>query len=182
MKFCAKCGAELLDDAVMCTGCGSTVENNNCSGQMEGKTLHKKPKIKIIWIALAAVLLVGIIALILFMPRNLKLDDIKQTNVVTAILQYGIPESIVSDEDGIFLRYGDKVDFYGITPYSFAVYPEENEVVFFFLSDDGREVYDKISRYCDLEDRGLVFHDFSYDNLYITTYAYDGGYVSIEID
>ena len=37
--------------------------------------------------------------------------------------------------------------------------------------------------YCDVENNiGGAFHEFSYENLRITTYDYDGSYVSIEIN
>ena len=126
----------------------------------------------------------ALIAAVLFLPRDLKLDDIKETNVITAIMQYGIPEDIrTDDEDGVYLVYGNKVDVYGVTPWSFAVYPEADCVVFFFHSDDGADVYRKIAGRCDLEENLLnSFHKFSYDDLHITTYGYDASYVRIEID
>lgn len=31
MKYCSKCGAELVDDAVVCTKCGRLIENTNFS-------------------------------------------------------------------------------------------------------------------------------------------------------
>lgn len=166
-----------MDEAIVCPGCGYGFGSTNNS--------KSKPKINKLWIILGAVALVlGIIAAILFVPRNLKMDSFKKTNVVTSIIQYGIPESIINDaESGVILRYGDKVDFYGITAFNFAVYPEEDKVVFFFHSEDGNKVYDKIDRYCELESTGLgSFHTFEYKNLEITTYDYDGSYVRIEIN
>ncbi len=187
MKFCQKCGKELEEDVEVCLGCGCEVQktDNFMSTEMQKKRTNKKPKIKKLWIILgAAALLLGILVTILFVPHNLKMNDFKQTNVVSAIMQYGIPESIKSNEDGdVYLQYGDKHDFYGITPYGFTVYPEEDRVVFFFSSDDGDEVYRKINRYCDFEENLLnMYHKFSYENLIITTYDYDGSYVSIEIN
>ena len=29
MKFCTRCGKELVDDAIVCTGCGCSVTNKN---------------------------------------------------------------------------------------------------------------------------------------------------------
>ncbi len=174
-----------MDEAVICPGCGADV---NVAHESAINTTGKPklmPKINKLWIILGAVVLVlGIVAAVLFVPRDLKMDDFKKTNVVTAIIQYGLPESIYNDPDsGLTLRYGDKVDFYGITPFHFAVYPEEDKVVFFFHDDDRHEVYDKVDRYCELESTGLgSFHTFEYKNLEITTYAYDGNYVHIEIN
>ena len=185
MKFCQKCGKELSEDAEMCIGCGcETEKDDNLTPIKLSKETNKKPKIKKLWIILGAVaLFLGVVVAVLFVPRNLKMDDFKKTNVVSAIIQYGLPESISSDEDGVYLQYGDKVDFYGITPYALTIYPEEDKVVFFFGSDDdGYEVYKKIKRYCDFEENLLSFHKFSYENLRITTNDYDGSYVSIEIN
>lgn len=185
MRYCEKCGNEIMDEAVICPGCGCAVMNENSLVQTEvTKSPKTKRKVKKIWIILAAVvLLLGAVAAILFLPRDLKLDDIQQTNVVTAIIRYGLPKKISSNEDGVYLTYEDKVDFYGITPFSFAVYPDENKVVFFFSDDVEAKVYDKIDRYCDFEKNlSNIFHKFSYDNLYITTYDYDGSYINIEIE
>ena len=33
MKFCGSCGKELVDEAVVCPGCGCAVAANNVSGQ-----------------------------------------------------------------------------------------------------------------------------------------------------
>ena len=41
MKFCVKCGAELMDEAVICVKCGCYVENNAFS-QSEVQNLPKK--------------------------------------------------------------------------------------------------------------------------------------------
>jgi len=182
MKYCMHCRKELAEDASICPGCGCEVEKDDVQTP---NNIKKKPKINKIWIVLGVVALVlGIIAAVLFVPRNLKMDDFKKTNVVTAIMRYGIPESINSNEDsGVFLRYGDKLDFYGITPWVCVVYPEENKVVFSFNEDDGYEVYKKIERYCEFEEDLLgMFHLFSYENIDITIYPYDGSYVSFEIN
>ena len=173
-----------MDEAVVCPGCGADA---NVAHESTTNTTGKPklmPKINKLWIILGAVALVlGIIAAILFVPRNLKMDSFKKTNVVTAIIQYGLPESTFNDpESGVILRYGDKVDFYGITAFHFAVYPEEDRVVFFFNKDDGYDVYKKIDRYCELENNLGSFDIFEYKNLEITTRDYDGSYVSIEIN
>lgn len=188
--FCEKCGKEIAEGATICMDCGCPVNEEPASVSESSPVpetaseVVKQPKIKKLWVILGAVALsLGIVAAVLFVPRNLKMDDFKKTNVVTAIIKYGLPESIDTDEDGVFLGYGDKLDFYGITPYSYTVYPEEDRVAFFFSEDDGYDVYKKINRYCELEDVGLgIFHDFSYGDLEITTYDYDGSYVSIEIN
>lgn len=125
----------------------------------------------------------GIIAAVLFVPRNLKMKDFKETNVVTAIIKYGLPNEIDSRESGgVVLRYRDKIDFYGITSGACDVFPEESRVSFIFYSEDSDEVYRKIKRYCELENISSSFHYFSYENLKITTFPYSGDYVIIEIN
>ena len=37
MKFCSKCGAELVDDAVVCTACGRFVDDN-AAGRASAKS------------------------------------------------------------------------------------------------------------------------------------------------
>ena len=37
MKYCSKCGKELFDEAVICTGCGCPVESNNKASQNSKK-------------------------------------------------------------------------------------------------------------------------------------------------
>lgn len=190
MSYCEKCGKELLDEASVCVGCGcELVKNSNIPQKEATDKLHIKHKIKktrvILIVVLSVVLLAGIASAVLFLPRNLKLDDFKQTNVVTAILRYGLPSSIETEDGDTYLRYNDKVDFYGITSDRFCVYPDENEVQFFFLSeDDASNVYKKIANKCDREKSSSdsFYHVFSYDNLTITTWDYDGTSVRIEID
>lgn len=178
MKCCALCGAELLEDAKICRCCGGEVP------KAKEKKIAAFSKNKKIWIILGAVVLaLGIIAAVLFVPRNLKMDDFKKTNAVTAIIKYGLPNKIDSHEDGgVILRYRDKIKFYGITSGACDVFPEEDRVAFLFYDEDSDNVYRKIKRYCELEDISSSFHFFSYGNLKITTFAYDGGYVSIEIN
>lgn len=174
---CKQCGAEIAAGTTVCLNCG-------CKTELVEPVAKTGKRVKKIWIILGAVVLVlGILAAVLFVPRDLRMDDFKKTNVVSAVLKYGLPESIDSDEDsGVYLRYGNKVDFYGITPYFCTVYTEEDKVVFSFADDDGYEVIEKLNRYCDFEENisTSMFYDFSYDDLEITASS-DGSYVSIEI-
>ena len=183
MKFCIHCGNELANEATVCNGCGCEVKNEKAP--VPPQVSKKQTKVKKLWIILSAVVLaLAIIAAVLFVPRDLKMDDFAQVNVVSAIVKYGWPEDIIrTDEDGnVSLIYGKKVNFYGITPGRFAVAPESNSVVFLFNEEDGYKVYEKISRYCELYNKQSTFHWFKYKNLTITTMDYDGGYVYIEID
>lgn len=181
MKFCDKCGTELHDDAVVCTGCGCAVVENEFCAQVEKPKV--KRKVKVLWIVLSAVvLLLGAVAAILFMPRNLRMDDIKETTVVTAIIRYGLPEKITNGPEGTILHYGEKVDFYGITPLELLVFPETNEVSIAFWAEDGAEAYKKISQFCELDENLMnMFHCFRYEDLYITTFGYDASHTHIDI-
>lgn len=179
MAFCEKCGAKIGDWATLCPACQ---EDQTQATPVAPVKKKRKPTL---WIILgAAVLLIGIISFVLFRPRNLKMNDFKDVGTVGAVINYGWPESFRTDEYGdTFLDYKNTVDFYGITPWSMCVYPEENKVVFFFHSSDGEAVYRIISDKCRLEDRGMnIFHKFRYDDMTITTYAYESSYVSIEFD
>ncbi len=177
-----------MDEAVICPECVEScvtenTTNNAIDAKNSGKPKGMAKKVKPIWIILGAVILVLVIlATILFIPRNLKMDDFKKTNLVNAILRYGCPTGITSTEDQeMILKYEDKVKFYGITPYMFMVYPEENEVVFFFRSEDGNDVIKKLNRYCDFDKSLSIFYKYSYEDMDITVDT-DGTYVLIEID
>lgn len=164
-------------------GCGCPVGSSETT--MEATPVKTTRKVNKVWIILGAVVvLLGVIAAILFMPRDIEMDDIKETNMVTAILRYGIPLDVRTNDDGEqYLAYDEKVTFYGYTPWVFSVHPEEDTVVMFFEDKVARDVYYKIERYCELEENLLnSFHVFSYGNLEITTYDYDGSYVRIEIN
>ena len=188
--FCEKCGKEIAEGSTVCIGCGCPVNeepalvSESSPVPETASEVVKQPKIKKLWVILGAIVLtLGIVAAVLFVPRNLKIDDFKKTNVVTAIIKYGLPESINSyEDDGARLQYYDKIDFYGITPYSFAVYPDEDEVFLRFHDEEGRDVYRKIDRYCDFEENLLdVYHIYSYDDMEITIDP-DGTYIHIEIN
>ena len=64
MKFCSKCGKELLDDAVFCSGCGSAVdgtptviqENTN---QLLDTLAQRLNTNAIIWIVIGAIQILG---------------------------------------------------------------------------------------------------------------------------
>ena len=203
MRYCEKCGKEIMNEAKFCEFCGNPTENKvSAKENFEGTHLEnqktfnlmnkeEQPAVKNIkknvfskWFILvgAVVLVIGILGAVLFIPRDLKMDDFKKTNIVSAIFKYGVPDDIDNDEDGVFLRYEDKLDFYGITSSFCLVHTDDNSVTFYFRDDDANDIYDRIERYCKFEDNLLgVYHIFSYGDLEITTNAYDGQYVRIEI-
>ena len=48
MKYCAKCGKELFEEAVMCPGCGCMVENCKPAKKQDYKAILSKTKIFVI--------------------------------------------------------------------------------------------------------------------------------------
>ncbi|MBE6713329.1 MAG: zinc ribbon domain-containing protein [Ruminococcaceae bacterium] len=194
MKFCEKCGKEIMDEAVVCPGCGCKTEMEVEVGidvkneeKVKKKVRGKKLFLIIGASAMALVLIACAVIGVLFSPRDLFFSDIERTGMVGAIIKYGCPSDISTDDEtgAKVLRYPDNesLKLMGFTPYGFAVYPEEGKVVFFFSSDDGEQIYRSILAHCEFEKNILdCFHEFSYGNdLKITTNAYDGSYVSIEI-
>ena len=91
--FCEKCGKEIAEGSTVCMDCGCPVNEESASVSESSPVpetaseVVKQPKIKKLWIVLGAVALsLGLVAAVLFVPRNLKMDDFKKTNVVTAII------------------------------------------------------------------------------------------------
>ncbi len=182
--FCPKCGNELAENTGICMGCGCEVKEVNVPNpdNLESKP-EKKRKAKRLWVILgAAVFVLAVLVVFLFMPRNLKMNDFTSINYVSAIIQFGIPEDINIRDDGtVSFIYGDKHTFYGITPYGFVAQPGDGSVAFFFDEDVQSDVYRKINRYCEWEENLLqMFSKFSYKDLEITTNYCDGSYVQIE--
>lgn len=68
MKYCQKCGKELLDEAVICVGCGCTVENNEIKKEQKISTFKKNKKQWII--ALSILFIVFIVAVILLLTSS----------------------------------------------------------------------------------------------------------------
>lgn len=58
MKFCQKCGKELMDEAVICPGCGCAVGNQSFSGKKEDE-VPKQAK---------TAQLLGILSIFIFAP------------------------------------------------------------------------------------------------------------------
>lgn len=174
MAFCKKCGTEVTGDAALCPKCqqGATQET-------PAVPVKKKRKLTIWFILGAVALLIGIICFILFRPHDIKLGDIKEVSTVGAVINYGWPESFKTDEYGeTYLTYED-LTFYGITPATCGVYPEEDTVVFFFNESDQDNVQRILSSRCHLEEYN-VYLTYRYDDLTITTDS-DCFYVSIQI-
>ncbi len=48
MKFCQKCGRELLDEAVICPGCGCAVKDNSTEAAVGAAAEPKKTQVSLI--------------------------------------------------------------------------------------------------------------------------------------
>lgn len=64
MKYCPKCGSELLDEAIMCPNCGSSLDSQNVNANMsKNKTLGTVAKVFLI-IALVSCVIYAFYALL----------------------------------------------------------------------------------------------------------------------
>ena len=74
MKYCTHCGKELMDEAVMCPGCGNTFESDAVQVPAPKKKMSKK---KILLIIASAVLLLALIVGGIFAWRYFKIEQVK---------------------------------------------------------------------------------------------------------
>ncbi len=98
MKFCAKCGKELHDDAVICMGCGCAVETplqNTATDNQLVRTLSERVKTEsIIWIIIGALqLLSGVFFIIGIL------------NIISGINDLKYSKEILENPSGIVERY-----------------------------------------------------------------------------
>ena len=170
MKSCSKCGKELLDEAVICPGCGCEVKEENAAKPdgSSANAVRKKSHKKKLWLLIPVVLLVvvGILAIMILPHPDLKMKDFKDNGYIGALFNYGIPDRRL--DNGTFV-YENCIEFYGIPVFAF-MYEADEGCTMFFDSDHASEVEKTISKYCDLEKIGLgaVFIYYSYKDLKIT--------------
>ena len=60
MKYCSKCDKELLDEAVICVGCGCTVENKEIKNKQKTSMFEKNKKQWTIALSILFVVFVGV--------------------------------------------------------------------------------------------------------------------------
>lgn len=122
MKYCTKCGKELFDEAVICPGCGCPTQLYQ--HQMDPlkpppvpvqkkprKKISKKAKI-ICLILLVVIVLAGIVAAVLFLPRNIEIGDFSgQQSKLNCLLTFGLPSGTLSDGSWY---YEEKISVNGI--------------------------------------------------------------------
>ena len=65
MKYCSKCDKELLDEAVICVGCGCTVENKEIKNKQKTSMFEKNKKQWTIALSILFVVFVGVSILLL---------------------------------------------------------------------------------------------------------------------
>lgn len=127
MKYCEKCGKELLDEAVICPGCGFPVNGNAMQPEAKkvksGSTVNVK-KTVIISVCAFVVALVAATLLLVFKTTDLKIEDIDEVSFIGAIFKYGIPDDMEKTDGGWWsFSYHDRISIEGIELDSVAVYP-----------------------------------------------------------
>ncbi|MBQ4119827.1 MAG: hypothetical protein IJD45_05505 [Clostridia bacterium] len=65
MKYCSKCGKELLDEAVICVGCGCAVENKEIKNKQKTSIFEKNKKQWMIVFSILFVVFAGVSILLL---------------------------------------------------------------------------------------------------------------------
>lgn len=182
MKYCSKCGKELMDETVFCPGCGCKAKEENFQNPVVSPANainEKSNKKKLLLIIPAAVL--GVVAILAFMilrPHNLKMDDFKDNGYIGALFSYGIPTDAF--DDGTFY-YDHCIKFYGI-PVDYFYYKADDYCTIRFYDDDNAyEAYKAIRKHCDLDDISWSgsYYYYSYRDLRIVADD-DCSYVRIE--
>lgn len=79
MKFCSKCGKEILDEAVVCPACGCAVESAVSSTESKGSTLKT---IAYVFMVIACVVYAWtLVPLIWLIPMTLKVNRARKENL-----------------------------------------------------------------------------------------------------
>lgn len=174
MKYCEKCGKELFDEVVACPGCGCPVEAAPVATAAPKKKVSKKTVI--LSIIGAVVALAVIVVLILFLPRNVKLEDLQETNAVMNLIRFGSPDNGGSGE----WIYND-IQFEGITVDRFGIEEDGKRFYIVNYSDTKDELVRVIREKSDHERSNGLYEYRSYGDLEITLDP-DGSYISFEVE
>lgn len=99
MKYCTKCGKELLDDAVICMGCGCMTDDCIAAGKGSDNALVKKLSEKIytdaiIWLVIGALQILSGVFLI-----------VGVLNILSAVNDMKYSKTVLEDPSGIVERY-----------------------------------------------------------------------------
>lgn len=178
MKFCVKCGKELMDDSIVCPGCGNTVGAAEVDVKQPKRPKSKKKRIIccVLIPIISLVLVVGVLAILILPHPDLKMKDIQDGGYIDALFRYGIPQNVNSDK-GIWI-YEDCIKFYGIPARAFSYRPGEY-FYFWFGEEYEDDVLDEIRKHCDYEDNFGSKYNYSYNGMEIIT---DGAYLHISLD
>ena len=89
MKFCSHCGKELMDEAVVCPGCGCPVQTDKKGGFIkeseEDRIQRKKKQKKIAIIAIAILLYGALLAFLISIPIRNKMEADKKAEITKAL-------------------------------------------------------------------------------------------------
>lgn len=106
MKFCSKCGKELLDEAVICPGCGCAVANTTIQSTASVdsaallNTLSTRVKTSgIIW------LVIGILQIILGIFVNWFLLIVGALNIISSVQDMNYSKKVMDCPDDIVKKF-----------------------------------------------------------------------------
>ena len=153
MKYCIKCGKELLDESATCPGCGCPCGENQLSDKageeatVDVKKKHKAMLVVIIVASVVVAILLGLAGYIFLRPTpKVEIDDIKQYDAVSALFKFGYPDKMEQDE----FQYSN-VDICGIKTKRMSLYFDENTYALYlkFSSEDDRASFERKIRMSD---------------------------------
>ncbi len=105
MKFCTKCGKELLDEAVICVGCGCAVERPAAApaavpaGNLLTQLSSRVQVDAIVW------LVIGILQIILGFTVDWFILLVGVLNIVLAVQDYTYSKAVLTNPTGIVKKY-----------------------------------------------------------------------------
>ncbi len=102
MKFCYHCGKELLDDAVICPGCGCVTNSNTATNITINYIAELSNRVKIngiIWICIAS------LQIIVAITVNWIFGIIGILNLISAIKDLNYSRDVLTNQSGIVQRF-----------------------------------------------------------------------------
>lgn len=104
MKYCSKCGNEMLDEAVVCVKCGCAFNQANANPTLQPQTLVKQlsDRVKIdgiIW------LVIGALQILMGLFLNWILLIIGALNIVTAVQDLNYSKTVLENPVGIVEKF-----------------------------------------------------------------------------